>query len=89
MTGIYLIWDWFWIDQGELFQYAVLEGFPMFSSGLVYRQIQSRPDEKRLFSFDRVIATVELQAQEGFLDEIVGVIDTAAAAAKQAAELDE
>ena len=34
-----------------------------------------------------MIPVVQLQAQKGFLDQVLGVIDTAATAAQQAAEL--
>jgi hypothetical protein len=56
-------------------------------TGPVDGEIQGGAHEKRLRLLYRVLTAIHLQPKKGFLNDVVRVLDIAAAAAQEAAEL--
>jgi hypothetical protein len=89
LAGIHRIRRGAGIDEREPLERARLNpGLPL-ALALVRGQIERCADQKGFRLVHDMVAAVKLEPQEGLLNEVIRVVNAAAAAAEQAAELDQ
>lgn len=86
-AGINRIGQRIGIDERKLLQGHRFDGLGALAPPQIMRKIERRAYQESLCLAHLMIAAIKLKAQKCFLDQVVGVIGTAAAAAQQPAQL--